>query len=141
MPIVLLNHPRIGMAQVLSDYKQGYAIHGGEACPRVAQCMKVEWRFDFGASARLCHRPQLMTLAPHRAVGFKEHWLATRAVDANLLEEGRTVIGQHDMARFAGLTDADRDSAVVSIEVIHRKPNELAIAGTCFERGTNEIPK
>ena len=45
---------------------------------------------------------------------FEEHWLATRSVKANLIEEGHTVIGQHDMARLAGLTNADRDGAIVS---------------------------
>jgi hypothetical protein len=107
----------------------------------MAKRMKVDRGIDFAAAARLVHRPQLMTLAPHRAVFFEQHWLATRAVKANLLEEGRTVIGQHDVARLAGLADADRDSAIVLIEVIHCKPNELAIAGTRFQRGTSEISK
>jgi hypothetical protein len=103
--------------------------------------MKVDGWLNFAAAARLVHRPQLVTLAPHGAVFFEEHWLATRSVKASLLEEGRTVIGQHNMARLAGLTDVDRDGASVWIEVGHRKSNEFAIAGTCFERSTNEISK
>ena len=82
-----------------------------------------------------------MTLAPHRAVGFQEHWLAPPSVNANVLEESCTVIGQDDMARLAGLTDADRDTAIVSVEVIHSQPNELAITRARFQRCTHEILK
>ena len=45
------------------------------------------------------------------------------------------------MARLASLTDADRDGSSVSVEVIHRKPNEFAIAGTRFQRGPHESSK
>jgi hypothetical protein len=82
-----------------------------------------------------------MTLAPYRAVGFQKHWFAARSVKTNLLEESCAVISQHDMAWLASLTDADRDGASVWVEVIHPESDELAIAGTRFQRGTNEISK
>ena len=141
MAVVLFDHACIGMPQVLSDYEQGYAIHSGEACPSVTKRMKVDRRGNFGASARLGYRPHLVTLVPHRAVGLSEHWLASYSVKANLFEEGCPVICQHDVARFAGLTDADRDGAIVSVEVIHSQPSEFTISGTRFQRGTNEISK
>ena len=36
MSVVLFDHPRIGMAKVLGDYKKRHAVHGGEACPSMA---------------------------------------------------------------------------------------------------------
>jgi hypothetical protein len=141
MAVMLFDHARIGMPKILGDYKKGYAVHRGQTCPSVTQCMKVDRGLDFCPPACPGYRPQLMTLAPRRAIGFEEHWLASRAVKANLLKEGCAVICQDDMARLAGLADANRDGAIVSVEVIHSQPNELAITRTRFQRGTHQISK
>jgi hypothetical protein len=45
------------------------------------------------------------------------------------------------MEGLASLADPDRDGASVWIEVIHPKPNELAISGARFQPGTNELSK
>ena len=105
---MFFDHPRVGMPKVLGDYKKGYAVHSGETCPSVAQRMKVDRGVDFGAPARISHWPQLMALAPRRAVEFEEHYLTFRSATAALFEEGCAVIGQDAVARLAGLADADR---------------------------------
>lgn len=141
MTVMFFNHARVGMPQVLGHYEEGYAVHGGKICPSVAQRMEINGRVDLSPSARLGHRPKLMTFLPRGAIGLEESRLAAGSLQADLFEKGCTVISQDDVAWLTSFADADRDGPRVWVEVIYVKPNELAIAGTRFQCAPNETSK
>jgi hypothetical protein len=60
---------------------------------------------------------------------------------ANIVEEGLSLVGQHNMAWLASFAGQDREGARVGVEVIHFQPAEFTVACACLERGANELLK
>lgn len=51
MGIMLFGHARVGMAELLGDYRQGNAFHRKQAAMRVAQDVEGYCRSDVGVFA------------------------------------------------------------------------------------------
>src|SRR5262249_45617021 len=73
MPVVLLDHPRVGVPEVLRHYQQRRAVHDGKTGPGMAQDMETDRRFDLAVRACLCHWPCLFRLLPRAAVAVTKY--------------------------------------------------------------------
>ena len=57
VPVMLFDHPRVGVTQVLRHHQQRHAIHDCVAGPSVPQRMEIDRRVDLGVLTRLrCRR-------------------------------------------------------------------------------------
>jgi len=101
MPIVLFNHTRIGVTQILRHHEQRHAVHHGVACPRVPEPVETDRRVDPSVDARLRHRAELVRRPPGCAIRLAQHDFAIGTADGELPEEERALIAEHHMARLA----------------------------------------
>src|SRR5215472_4942827 len=113
MPIVLFNHARIGMAQILRHDQQGHPIHHGMACPGVTQAVKADSGHDLRPYDGFSHGTKLMRNAPLPA----EHRFIPGAPGSESSEKFSAFIREYDLARFVALALADRQRARVSVEI------------------------
>jgi len=75
MAVVLFDHPRVGVAEVLRDHQQWRASHNSVAGIGVPQGMEVGSGLDPRCSACFGHWAGLIRLAPPVAVGLPQHQL------------------------------------------------------------------
>jgi hypothetical protein len=108
MPIVLFNHARVGVTQVLRHHEQRHAVHNCMACPGVPERVETDRRLDLSVLTRLRRRAELVRGTPRLAVGFAQHDFAGDASGGELTEERHALIGQHDMAGLARFGPTDR---------------------------------
>src|SRR5262245_66222977 len=107
MPVVLLDHPRIGMPKVLSHHQQRHAVHHCVRSPRVAEDMEADRGLDLGARTRVSHRPRLLRLLPRAAIAVAEDQFMPAAARTMTPEESGTLLRQHHMARLAAHATPD----------------------------------
>jgi hypothetical protein len=72
---------------------------------------------------------KLVRFSPGAAVRFTEHRVAGIAACAQLLEKSHTLVGQHNMPRFARLGPAYGERAAIWVEVMHLEPRQFAKSG------------
>src|SRR5262245_62160749 len=103
--------------------------------------MEVDrWR-DLPALAGNGHQRQLMSSSPRFSVCSHQYRIVASTTGAELLEECRALLRQHDMSRLAALALSDRERAGVGVEVMHLEGHELAKTGAGLEGGLREESK
>src|SRR5713101_2401606 len=117
MAVVLLDHSRARMSEILCDHHQRHSVHNGMACPGMSQTMKVDWRGNLRALIGLAHGLGLMIGKPSRAISLQEHRLGAAAPCRDLLEELDAVVAKDDMLRLARFRVRYRERPRVGIEV------------------------
>src|SRR5262249_28120370 len=113
MPIVLFDHARIGMAQILRHHQEGHPIHHGMTCPGVTQAVETDSRRDLRSYDGFSHRTKLMRNAPLLA----EHQFVPGAPGSESFEKFSAFIREYDVAGVVALALADRQRAGVSVEI------------------------
>src|SRR5215831_15628628 len=113
MPIVLFNHARVGVTQILRHHEQRHAVHRGVACPRVPEPVETDSRRDLRTNDGFSHRTKLMRNAPLLA----EHRFVPGAPGSESFEKLSAFIREYDVAGFIALALADRQRAGVSVEI------------------------
>src|SRR5262249_2570303 len=101
MPIVLFNHARIGVTQILRHHEQRHAIHHGVACPRVPEPVETDRWVDPSVDAGFRHRAEVGGWPPGFARRPRQHDFASGTADGELPEKEYTLIAEHHVARLA----------------------------------------
>ena len=90
MPI---GHPGVGVSELLRDHGHWDALHGQPTGVGMAQDVEADGWSDLGRLAGLRDRPELVRLAPCRAVGSGEEQGSCFLAGCNLAEELDTLVG------------------------------------------------
>src|SRR5438132_5364692 len=125
---MLLDHPRVGVAELYCDNGERHVAHRKSACIGVAEPMEIDGRIYVGLAASCAERPLLLGFAPLFAVSAKEQASATGLSGCKLGNEVAAFLRQHDVARLAALAGAHPYCAGIRIEIFADHCRELAIA-------------
>ena len=135
MAIVPLDHPCVGVTEVLCNDQQRSAAHDGQAGPGVPHRMEAGRRLHPRPRAGLLHWPVLVRLQPAAAGSFKSKRSWEAPPGAQRPEEFDTLLAEYDVAAFAALADANMERAAVRVEISGHEVGQLSVATACQERG------
>jgi hypothetical protein len=141
MPVMFLDHPRIGVSKVLRHHHERRAIHHCVRSPRVAEDVEADRRLDPGALTGFSHWPRLLRPLPRAAIAVAEHQFMPTTARTMISEECRALVRQHHMARLAALALPDRQRIGIGIEVAHFQLCKLAVAAAGFQPSAHQRAK
>src|SRR5258705_9571214 len=72
MPVMFLDHPRIGVTELSRDHRERHAAHREPAGIGMAQRVEVGWRIDACRRAGCRERALLLGFAPSPAIRSEE---------------------------------------------------------------------
>jgi len=140
MAVMLLDHSRAGVAEVLRNHQQRHAVHNAVARPGVAQAVEIDRGADPCVFAGRSHAEFLMAFPPRHAI-VGEHERATGLPGAALAEQGNTFVIEHHMPCLAGLALPDCDRTAVRAEIRDLKPGEFTVPAAGGECGLDQPPE
>lgn len=117
MPIVLLDHARINVAEVLGHDQQRCATH--DSMTGIGMPQRVEIGGGLDPSPRACfgHRAGLIRFPPTVPIRLPQHQLHTALGGCKSSEELDRFVVQHDVTTTTGLARADVQGARIRIKV------------------------
>src|SRR4029453_17620424 len=86
MTVMLLDHARVTVTEVLSDDHRRNAVHHRKRRPGVPQSVKRNRRRDLGTLYGLEHRRCLVVIAKGGAIRAPDQWLVSTSACAQLSE-------------------------------------------------------
>src|SRR5262249_43455449 len=138
--VVRLDHACGSVAEVLRHDHQRHPGHDREACPGVAQGVKIERGADPGAFTRFAHPQILVALPPRHAVMGKQERI-TGASGAPLFKQGGALVSEDNVPHPAGLALPERDPTATRVEILDREAAKLAVSASGSESGLYEPPE
>ncbi len=117
---------RLAVPKLGSHDPERHAGHGQAAGMSVPQDVEADGGRDAGRFAGSLHGALLLALPPCTSIGAREDEGFACFSHAKLGEKSPPLIGQHDVARFAGLAPSHMQGAGFRIEVSNSEADQLS---------------